>query len=48
MKLAAEYPVSLVCRLLDLPRSSYYYQAPERSEEPLKTVLLRLAGEWPT
>ena len=48
MKPAAEYPVSLVCRLLDLPRSSYYYQAPERSEEPLKAVLLRLAGEWPT
>jgi len=48
MKLAAEYPVRRVCRLLDLPRSSYYYQAQERNEEPLKAVLLRLAGEWPT
>lgn len=48
MKLAAEYPVGLVCRLLDLPRSSYYYQAQERNEEPLQAVLLRLAGEWPT
>jgi len=48
MKLAAEYPVGLVCRLLDLARSSYYYQAQERNEEPLQAVLLRLAGEWPT
>jgi putative transposase len=49
MKLAETYPIRLVCRLLDLPRSSVYYAPrPATDEAMLKTALLDLAGEWPT
>jgi transposase InsO family protein len=50
MKLAKDYPIRLVCRLLDVSRSSVYYaaQAPPDDEAMLKTVLLDLAGQWPT
>jgi putative transposase len=49
MKLADAYPVRLLCRLLDVPRSSLYYRpAPIADEALLKTVLLDLAAEWPT
>jgi putative transposase len=50
MKLAKDYPIRLVCRLLDVPRSSLYYAAqPVPDDEAmLKTVLLDLAGQWPT
>ena len=50
MKLAKDYPIRLVCRLLDVPRSSLYYavQPVPDDEAMLKTVLLDLAGQWPT
>lgn len=50
MKLAKTYPIRLVCRLLRVPRSSIYYTAqPVPDDEAmLKTVLLDLAGQWPT
>jgi putative transposase len=50
MKLAMDYPIRLVCRLLDVPRSSVYYAAqPAPDDEAmLKSVLLDLAGQWPT
>jgi putative transposase len=50
MKLAKDYPIRLVCRLLDVPRSSVYYaaQPPPDDEAMLKVVLLDLAGQWPT
>ena len=50
MKLAKDYPIRLVCRLLDVPRSSVYYAAqPVPDDEAmLKSVLLDLAGQWPT
>ena len=50
MKLAKTYPIRLVCRLLNVPRSSIYYaaQGPDADEAMLKTALLDLAGEWPT
>jgi len=50
MKLAATYPIRLLCQLLGVPRSSVYYQAqpvPD-AEAMLKAALLDLAGEWPT
>ena len=50
MKLAQTYPLRLVCRLLGVPRSSIYYKplvAPD-ADALLKSVLLELAGEWPT
>ncbi len=48
MKLATEYPVSLVCRTLGWPRSSYYYQVKGRDDQILKEALEQVAGTWPT
>lgn len=48
MKLAREYPVSLVCRTLGCPRSSYYYQGKGRDDQALQEALKEVAGTWPT
>jgi putative transposase len=50
MKLARTYPLRVICRLLGAPRSSLYYKpAPvPDADAMLKTVLVELAGEWPT
>lgn len=48
MKLTEKYPVSLVCQVLSLARSSYYYSAVPSEDEPLQTELKRAAAEWPT
>ena len=50
MKLADAYPIRLLCRLLEVPRSSIYYspQPVPDDEAILKTALLDLAAEWPT
>ena len=50
MKLAKDYPIRFVCRLLDVPRSTLYYAAqPVPDDEVmLKVALLDLAGQWPT
>lgn len=48
MRLAAEYPVSLVCGTLDCPRSSYYYQAREPEDQALKEAITQVAATWPT
>ena len=48
MKLADTYPIRVICRLLDVPRSSVYYHAqPAIDDAMLKTALLDLAAEWP-
>lgn len=48
MKLADEFPIRSVCRLLGVPRSSVYYTPRSPIDEAmLKTALLDLAGEWP-
>ena len=44
MRLAAEYPVSLVCGTLDCPRSSYYYQAREPEDQALKEAITHPGG----
>jgi transposase InsO family protein len=48
MKLTENYPVSLVCQVLSLARSSYYYPAFPSEDESLRTELKRVAAEWPT
>ena len=50
MKLTPTCPIRLVCRLLGVPRSSVYYARPSvpDADAIFKTVLLELAGEWPT
>jgi len=42
------YPLALLCQVLELPRSSYYYQAQEPDDSALKEVLRNIAGRWPT
>lgn len=46
--LAKEYPTSLVCKVLDSARSSYYYQAQPPDETALKAAIEAVAAEWPT
>jgi putative transposase len=49
MKLAATYPIRVVCRLLGMPRSSIYYTPTPASDEYMyKATLLDLAAEFPT
>jgi putative transposase len=48
MKLVGEHPVSLVCAVLDCPRSSYYYQVRAPDDQALKEALTQLAATWPT
>jgi putative transposase len=48
MKLAEEYGVSVVCRVLDVPRSSFYYQTVERDDQTLQQAIETVAAEWPT
>jgi transposase InsO family protein len=47
-QLAAEYPVRVICQVLDVPRSSYYYRPQRRDDEALKVALREVADEWPT
>jgi putative transposase len=47
MSLAEGYPVSVICAVLGLPRSSFYYH-PLPQTTTIRTALTRLAGEWPT
>jgi len=46
--LAGDYPVSLICEVVALPRSSYYYSAVECDETSLKTALEKAAAKFPT
>src|SRR5262245_37338616 len=48
MRLAEAYPTATVCRLLGLPRSSFYLRGRPDEDEPLRRALLDLAGRWPT
>jgi len=43
-----KYPVRLLCDLLDLPRSSYYYQPSEPDECELEEAMREIAGQFPT
>src|SRR5215472_12227328 len=46
-QLAESYPVQVMCRVWEMPRSTYYYRSQAREEHELRTTLQRLAGEWP-
>lgn len=45
--MAQDYAVSVLCQVLDVPRSSYYYEPVVRDEQPLKEAITELAAEWP-
>jgi transposase InsO family protein len=40
--------VEMVCRVLGLPRSSYYYHAQVKAENDLKDAIQLVAGQFPT
>jgi putative transposase len=42
------YPIARLCRLLDLPRSSYYYRPVEKDESELQAAIESVAGQFPT
>jgi transposase InsO family protein len=46
--LSQDYPVSVVCEVVGLPRSSYYYGAAQPDETALKTALEKAAAQFPT
>lgn len=48
MKLQADYPVKLLCDLLAVPRSSWYFKATERAEAPLQRAVERVIKQFPT
>jgi len=46
--LAPDYPLTVVCRVLELPRSTLYYQPVVRDEAELRLALEAAAQEFPT
>src|SRR5437588_11366029 len=44
-QLAECYPVQVICRVWEVPRSTFYYQSQAADEPELRTALQRLAGE---
>lgn len=42
------YPVTALCQLLDLPRSSYYYRPIERDDAALRQAIESIGAEFPT
>lgn len=41
------YPIMAVCKVLDLPRSSYYYHPVEKDEVELEQAVEQVAGAYP-
>ena len=48
MKLRQTYPVSVLCDLLGLSRSSYYYSSQPAADETLAQAIREVVGQWPT
>ena len=50
MSLAADYPISVVCEIVDYPRSSFYYAGAvaDLDEAGARQAVSRLAEQWPT
>jgi putative transposase len=46
-QLAESYPVQVICRVWEIPRSTYYYRSQASDEHELRAALQRLAGQWP-
>ncbi len=46
-QLAERYPVQVICRVWEVPRSTFYYRSQAADESELRSVLQRLAGQWP-
>jgi putative transposase len=48
VELTGEYSVSLLCQVLECPRSTFYYRAQPRDDTLLKDAIEEVAGAWPT
>jgi transposase InsO family protein len=46
--LSTDYPVQVICQIVGLPRSSYYYAAVEREEGGWKAAIETVAVQFPT
>lgn len=46
--LSTDYPVRLLCEVVGLSHSSYYYCAVDRGETQLQLVIERIAAQYPT
>lgn len=46
--MSQEYPVTLLCQVFEINRSSFYYRAAEKSEDEIKHTIATLAAEHPT
>ncbi len=46
--LGSAYPITILCRVLDLPRSTQYYQSVARDEADLRQALEAAAQQFPT
>jgi transposase InsO family protein len=46
--LREHYPISRLCEVLDLPRSSAYYGPKPGGDRRIIEALVKVAGEWPT
>jgi transposase InsO family protein len=47
-KMAGVYSTQIACEVLDLPRSTYYYQAQAKDEREVKAAIEQVALQWPT
>jgi putative transposase len=47
-QLAAGFSVEMLCRLVDLPRSSYYYDPASYDETTLRARIRQVTGQFPT
>lgn len=46
--MSQEYPVTTLCQVLDINRSSFYYQPIAKSDDDLANAIAQLAAEHPT
>jgi transposase InsO family protein len=46
--LSHDYPITVACGILDLARSTYYYEPQERDETEVKDAIEAVIAEWPT
>lgn len=48
MSLKDDYPVTTICAVLKLPRSSFYYQGIDMDDATLRMAIQDLAAQYPT
>lgn len=48
MTMQTDYPVKTICKVLDLPRSTFYHTRAVAEDGDLRAALLGLAGQYPT